>query len=69
MKRFLKAILGGFLGGLLGIGASVVVTFLAVWFYSDDPSAGSIGGLLPMLFVPLGILIGMVRGAKKDEES
>ncbi len=61
--------LGGFIGGVVGIAASVVVTYLVMFAYSDDPSAGSIGGVLPILFLPLGVIIGMVRGAKKEEEA
>ena len=60
--------LGGLIGGILGIVASVAVTRLCVLVYSDDPSASSIGGVLPIIFLPLGIIIGIVRGSKKKDE-
>lgn len=70
VKGLLKILFGGFVGGLVGIGASVGITYLVMLTHPEDRSAGSIGGVLPMLFLPLGVITGMIwAGKKKAEEA
>ena len=61
-KQLSWTVLGGVIGGILGVLATVAITALCVVLNPKDPSAGSVG-IIIILFLPGGIVAGLVVGA------
>ena len=61
-KQLSWTVLGGVLGGILGVLATVAITALCVVLNPQDRSASSVG-IIIILFLPGGIVAGLIVGA------
>ena len=61
-KQLSWTVLGGVTGGILGVLATVAITALCVVLNPQGHSAGSVG-IIIILFLPGGIVAGLVVGA------
>ncbi len=64
----MMVIVGGFVGGVLGILATVAVTLLVQMLSPNDKSAGSVA-IVIILFLPAGIFVGLIVGAIKGRKA
>jgi len=61
-KQLSWTVLGGVLGGILGVLATVAITALCVVLNPQDRSASSVG-IIIILFLPGGLVAGLIVGA------